>query len=101
VERGFAKVFFLRNFLNGDRAAAARMGVEIGPRDFMLFGVVALLVTSRLAAYRLARNMPGVAGLADRRLVARLKKQLARYGHAEFTSDADQYRPAAGARKAA
>jgi hypothetical protein len=101
VERGFAKVFFLRNFLNGDRAAAARMGVEIGPRDFMLFGVVALLVTSRLAAYRLARNVPGVAGLADRRLVARLKKQLARYGHAEFTSDADQYRPAAGARKAA
>lgn len=100
VERGFAKVFFLKNFLNGDRAAARRMGVEIGPRDFMLFGLVALLVSSQLAAYRLARNVPGVAELADRRLVARLKKQLARYGHAEFTSDADTYRPAPGAKAA-
>lgn len=94
-------MFFLKNFLNGDRAAARRMGVEIGPRDFMLFGLVALLVSSQLAAYRLARNVPGVADLADRRLVTRLKKQLARYGHAEFTSDAEQYRPAPGAKAAA
>jgi hypothetical protein len=94
VERGFAKVFFLRNFLNGDVSAARKMGVEIGPRDFMLFGVVALLVTSRLMAYRLARNVPGVSDLADAALVARLKRQLGRYGHAEFTSDAEKYRPA-------
>jgi hypothetical protein len=31
VERRFAKVFFLRHFMNGDRAAAARMGVEVEP----------------------------------------------------------------------
>ena len=76
------------------------MGVEIGPRDFMLFGVVALLVTSRLMAYRLARNVPGVSDLADAVLVARLRRQLKRYGHAEFTSDAEKYRPA-GAKTAA
>jgi len=97
VERRFSKVFFLRNFMNGDVAAARRMGVEIGPRDFMMFGVVALLVTSQLLAYRLARNLPGVSDLADARLVAKLKRQLARYGHAEFTSDAEKYRPAPGA----
>jgi hypothetical protein len=97
VERRFSKVFFLRNFMNGDVAAARRMGVEIGPRDFMMFGVVALLVTSQLLAYRLARNVPGVADLADARLVGKLKRQLARYGHAEFTSDAETYRPAPGA----
>ncbi|WP_395445797.1 DUF2236 domain-containing protein [Caulobacter sp. UC70_42] len=97
VERRFSKVFFLRNFMNGDVAAARRMGVEIGPRDFMMFGVVALLVTSQLLAYRLARNVPGVSDLADARLVAKLKRQLARYGHAEFTSDAETYRPAPGA----
>lgn len=101
VERRFSKVFFLRNFLNGDRAAARRMGVEIGPRDFMMFGLVALLVTSRLAAYRFARNVPVVSDLADARLVSRLKQQLKRYGHAEFTSDAEKYRPAAGAKTAA
>jgi len=100
VERRFSKVFFLRNFMNGDVAAARRMGVEIGPRDFMMFGVVALLVTSQLLAYRLARNVPGVSDLADARLVAKLRKQLKRYGHAEFTSDAEKYRPAAGAKPA-
>ncbi|PHY18412.1 oxygenase MpaB family protein [Caulobacter sp. BP25] len=101
VERGFSKVFFLRNFMNGDVAAAKRMGVEIGPRDFMLFGLVALLVTSQLTAYRLARRVPGLSDLADARLVGRLKRQLKRYGHAEFTSDAETYRPAAGAKPAA
>lgn len=100
VERRFSKVFFLRNFMNGDVAAARRMGVEIGPRDFMMFGVVALLVTSQLLAYRLARNVPGVSDLADARLVGKLKRQLARYGHAEFTSDAEKYRPAPGAKPA-
>lgn len=99
VERRFSKVFFLRHFMNGDVAAARRMGVEIGPRDFAMFGLVALLVTSQLTVYRLARNVPGVADLADAYLVAKLKKQLARYGHAEFASDAEKYRPA-GARPA-
>lgn len=101
VERRFSKVFFLRNFLNDDVAAAKRMGVEIGPRDFMMFGLVALMVTSQLMAYRLARNVPGVSDLADARLVAKLKKQLARYGHAEFTSDAEKYRPSGGTKPAA
>jgi ER-bound oxygenase mpaB/B'/Rubber oxygenase, catalytic domain len=100
VERGFSKVFFLRNFMDGDVAAARRMGVEIGPRDFMLFGVVALLVTSQLTAYRLARKVPGLSDLADARLVGRLKRQLKRYGHAEFTSDAEKYRPTTGAKPA-
>ena len=94
VERGFSKVFFLRNFLNGDLAAARRMGVDIGPRDFMLFGLAALLVTSQLTAFRLARGVPLISDLADARLVGRLKRQLKRYGHAEFTSDAETYRPA-------
>ncbi|ADG11808.1 DUF2236 domain-containing protein [Caulobacter segnis] len=101
VERGFSKVFFLRNFMNGDVAAARRMGVEIGPRDFMLFGLVALLVTSQLTAYRLARRVPGLSEIADARLVGRLKRQLKRYGHAEFTSDAEKYRPTTGAKPAA
>jgi hypothetical protein len=101
VERRFSKVFFLRNFMNGDVAAARRMGVEIGPRDVMVFGLVAFLVTSQLMAYRLARNVPGVSDLADARLVAKLRRQLKRYGHAEFASDADKYRPAGGARPAA
>lgn len=100
VERGFSKVFFLRNFMNNDMAAARRMGVEIGPRDFALFGLVALIVTSQLMAYRAARQVPVLSSLADAHLTAKLRRQLKRYGHAEFTSDAEKYRPA-GAKAAA
>jgi len=93
VERGFSKVFFLRQFLGGDRVAAARMGVTVTPADWALFALVALIVTTRMAAYGLALKIPGVRDLADRDLVNQLRRHLARYGHAEFTTDAAQYRP--------
>ncbi|ALL15057.1 oxygenase MpaB family protein [Caulobacter henricii] len=95
VERGFAKVFFLRQFLGGDRAAAARMGVEITSADRVLFLLVALVVTSQMAVYGLALKIPGLKSLADRHLVRQLRRHLVRYGHAEFTTDAAQYRPTA------
>lgn len=101
VERGFAKVFFLRQFLGGDRAAAARMGVEITPADGILFLLVALVVTSQMAVYGLALKIPGLRSLADRRLVRQLRRHLVRYGHAEFTTDAAQYRPTAAKAAAA
>lgn len=96
VERGFAKVFFLRQFMGGDVAAAARMGVTITAADRALFGLVAAIVTSRMLAYGLALKVPGLRDLADRDLVAQLRRHLARYGHAEFTTDAAQYRPTTG-----
>jgi hypothetical protein len=38
--------------------------------------------------------IPIIRDLADRALVHTLTKQLRRYGHAEFTTDAATYRPA-------
>ncbi|HQR91098.1 MAG TPA: oxygenase MpaB family protein, partial [Caulobacter sp.] len=93
VERGFAKVFFVRHFMGGDPAAAGRMGVKITAGDRALFLLVAVIVTSRMAAYGLALKIPGLRTLADRDLVRQLRGHLARYGHAEFTTDAAQYRP--------
>ena len=93
VERGFAKVFFLRQFLGGDLQAATRMGVSVTLADRVLFGLVAAMVVSRMAAYGLALKIPGLRDLADRDLVAQLRRHLVRYGHAEFTTDAAQYRP--------
>ncbi|OYX91030.1 MAG: hypothetical protein B7Y78_12975, partial [Caulobacter sp. 35-67-4] len=49
VERGFAKVFFVRHFMGGDPAAAGRMGVKITAGDRALFLLVAVIVTSRMA----------------------------------------------------
>ena len=93
VEHGFSKVFFVRHFMGGDPAAAARMGVKITAGDRALFLLVAAIVTSRMAAYGLALKIPGLRTLADRDLVRQLRSHLARYGHAEFTTDAAQYRP--------
>ena len=34
MERSFAKLFFMRNFVDGDRRAAARVGIDITPVDY-------------------------------------------------------------------
>ena len=93
VERRFAKAFFLRHFLNGDRAKAAAMGVEVEPLDQLVFGVVALGVMVRMAAFRTAARIPILRDVADATLVRRVRRLLARYGHAEYVTDAAQYRP--------
>lgn len=93
IEKSFAKAFFLRQFLKGDLAAARRMGVEVGGFDRTMFALVALMVGLRMGAYRLAERVPGLRDAADAALVRKIRGLLARYGHAEFTSDAANYRP--------
>ncbi|KQZ06100.1 hypothetical protein ASD21_00170 [Caulobacter sp. Root1455] len=93
IERRFAKAFFLRHFMNGDQAAAARMGVEVGAGDRLVFAAVALGVIARMMAFRAADKAPGLRDVANAVLVRRVRKLLARYGHAEYVTDAAQYRP--------
>ncbi|PZQ58417.1 MAG: DUF2236 domain-containing protein [Phenylobacterium zucineum] len=95
LEKRFAKVLFLKQFLKGDRAAARRMGVEISGLDTAVFGLIALWIALQSVFYRLAARLPGARDVADRILVARVRKLLGMYGHAEFVSDASRYRPAA------
>jgi hypothetical protein len=97
IERRFAKAFFLRHFLEGDRQAATRMGIEVGPVDELVFAVVALLVFARMGAFKMADKVPGLNRIADAVLVRRVRDLLARYGHAEYTTDASKYRSASGA----
>jgi hypothetical protein len=101
IERGFAKIFFLRQFMVGDVEKARAMGVEITAADKACFALVALLVTARTGFYRVAMAVPGVRGWAEQSLVKRIRKLLVRYGHAEFTSDVSKYKPAVGEMKAA
>jgi hypothetical protein len=93
VEKSFAKTFFLREFLKGDRKVAEAMGVDIGPRDELIFILGLLGITTRMAAFKLADRVPGLREAADKVLVGRVRKLLKRYGHAEFTTDASQYKP--------
>lgn len=101
VERSFAKTFFLKEFLKGDRKVAEQMGVEITARDQAIFVLGALGITTRMAAYKLADQVPGLRDVADKVLVKRVRGLLKRYGHAEFTSDASKYKPTHGVAEAA
>lgn len=96
LERGFAKVFFVANFMRGDRRAAAGVGVRLGLADYLAAVGAAVLITCRMTVYACAARVPLLAGMADRALVRKLTRQLARYGHAQFTTDGEAYRPVHG-----
>ena len=94
MERSFAKLFFVQNFSNKDRAAASRVGIDLNPLDYAVTVATALYLAAQMRTYDLASHIPVVRELADRRLVHKLIQQLALYGHAEFQSHAESYRPA-------
>jgi len=93
MERSFAKLFFVRNFVNGDRLAAARVGIDITPVDYAWAAVTSLWISAHVQGYSLADRIPIVRDLADARLVQKLHKQLARFGHAEYATHGERYRP--------
>jgi hypothetical protein len=94
LERGFSKVFFLKNSVANDKKEAARRGVKVTPMDYVATMIVGLYLVTQISLYDLAERIPGIRKLAERRLVTKLAKLLNRYGHAEFATDADAYRPA-------
>lgn len=94
LERRFSKVYFLMGFMQGDRAAAAQIGVVVRPMDYVWAAVTGALIAARMSVYTLAARVPGLRGAADRNLVRKLERLLQSYGHAEFTTDGAAYRPA-------
>ncbi|NND68069.1 MAG: DUF2236 domain-containing protein, partial [Halioglobus sp.] len=43
-------------------------------------------------AYRLGSRIPGLAGVLDRQMTQKLARLLESYGHADFITDASQYK---------
>jgi hypothetical protein len=93
LEGGFSKSYVVKNFMHGDKNAAAQVGVQLNVIDRLSAAIAAILITSRMSAYGLAALIPILRNAADRSLVRKLRKQLARYGHAEFKTNAATYRP--------
>lgn len=93
LERRVGRIVLVKNFLGGSASAAREMGVPIGPLDYATALAVLPMITLKMAAYNLALKTPGLKGMADRRLVAKIHRLMTRYGHAEFTSNAEEYRP--------
>lgn len=94
LERGFARVHFVPNFLRRGRDAAETAPVHVGAGHYLAAGAAAVLIAVRMTAYAIAARMPMVGRWADRSLIRKLARQMAQYGHAEFTTNADAYRPA-------
>jgi hypothetical protein len=94
LERGFSKAYFVANFMRGDKAAAADVGVRLGVSDRLGAIAATVLIASAMTAYAIAARIPVLNQTADRSLIRKLSRQLASYGHAGFTTSADAYRPA-------
>jgi hypothetical protein len=94
LERGFAKVYFVTNLVRGGKSAAAKVGVQVGSTDYIAAAAASVVIAAQMAAYTIAAHIPGIKDAADRSLVRKLTKQLKRYGQAEFTTNAETYRPA-------
>jgi hypothetical protein len=94
VERGFSKVYFVPNFARGDKQVAAKLGVQVGWADYIGAAAAVILIAVKTTAYAIAARIPVISSSADRSLVRTLSRQLAQYGHAEFTTNAEKYRPA-------
>lgn len=93
IEKRFARVVFLKFFLNGNKKAAEDMGVHVSGLDFATALFIMPLMSIQTAWYKMLWRIPALKTMADKRLTRRVRKLLDRYGHAEFTTDAEAYRP--------
>jgi hypothetical protein len=71
--------------------AQHKIGVEVSWTDYLVAAATGILITVRMLPYSIAARIPTISDAADRSLVRKLTKQLARYGHAEFTTNAAAY----------
>ncbi len=94
MERGLPKLFFVKRSMRGDKHAATGVGVHLGLADYLGAAAATILITSTMTAYAIAARVPAFAEMADRALIRKLIKKLARYGHAEFRTDAGACHPA-------
>lgn len=96
LEESFSRAFFIRYFLKGDTKRAAEIGVSYAPLDRRLATIAAGRVFSQLRLFKTLSTIPVVRDVADRHLVGKLDRLLARYGRAEFTTDGKDIRTAHG-----
>jgi hypothetical protein len=92
LESGFSKFVLIKSFLGGDTARAESIGIEFGPKDKVAAAAAVAVVAAKTGFYRVGLRLPVVASHLDQHLNARLAGLLDMYGHADFVTDADQYK---------
>ncbi len=94
LERGFSKLFFVKKTMRGDKQAAAKVGVQVSLIDYVSAAMAGVVIAATMIPYTIAARIPVLCEVADRSLIRKLTRLLASYGHAEFTTNAVNYRPA-------
>ncbi len=92
MERGFSKYFFIQNFCEGKVSNAESMGVTYTLNDRIATAVTVVAIAFSMGLYNVSARIPGLSGYMDKRLVKKLKGLLESYGHADFITDAANYK---------
>ncbi len=92
LEGGFSRFVLIKSFLAGDVVRAESMGITFGPKEKAAAAIAGAVVAGKMAFYRIGLRIPGLSTHLDRRLNARLAHLLDMYGHADFVTDAAQYK---------
>jgi hypothetical protein len=92
LENGFSKFVLIKSFLGGDTERAASIGITFSRREKLAAGVAAGSLALKTAFYRVGLRLPVVSSRIDKRLNRRLAELLDMYGHADFVTDAGQYK---------
>ena len=92
MERGFSKYFLIQHFCDGKVERAQGMGVQYGTHDKVATACALATIVASSNLYALGMKIPGVAEILDRRLTRKLARLLKLYGHADFITDAGNYR---------
>lgn len=92
MEGGFSKFFFIRNFCQGKAARAKELGVGYSFEEKVATAVAILVLLASSNFYIIGMRIPGLRTMLDRQLVNKLAALLESYGHADFITDAQQYK---------
>jgi len=92
MERGFSKYFLIQNFCEGKSSRAEAMGVHFKLNDKIATACALATIVSTSNLCALGIKIPGVRHWLDKRLTRKLGSLLETYGHADFITDASEYK---------
>ena len=92
MERGFSKYFLIQNFCEGKVARAEAMGVHYRFNDKVATTCALATIVGSSNLCSLGMRIPGLAKVLDRSLTRKLGRLLETYGHADFITDASEYK---------
>lgn len=92
MERGFSKFFFIKSFCEGKVERAQAIGVQYTLRDKVAAMTAMVVILSTSTFYKVGMRFPALTTYLDKRLTNKLARLLDSYGHADFITDASQYK---------